>query len=297
MKIRPLDFDLFQCFIGHLDSFRIGVGINFGLDFQPSPGRRADDQIDHYFMAEQGLPPPIHADMAEHPMLDLVPLAGPRREMAHRDVQPGLVGQSLQGHLPQPHPRSVAATTIGSHQQLRGRWVPRTPHLFPPTPQRFHGKLGSVMVGADTHPTHVRGRVVHAIGIGLPQGLVHEVINPHRLGIALRTPFPPAVLEIPNEFLFLRVHRYDWLSAPLEILDPPVNKPELSVPIRMGGAFLGFLIALEAIPQAIQQRRHRLVADPITLGRQRVRQLASTTARPAQRAFRIAPRRRLDQCL
>ena len=56
MKIRPLDFDLLAFFIGHADSFRIGVGIKFGFDFQPSPGRRADDQIDHHFMAEQGLP-------------------------------------------------------------------------------------------------------------------------------------------------------------------------------------------------------------------------------------------------
>jgi hypothetical protein len=33
--------------------------------------------------------------VAEHPMLDLIPLAGPRRKVAHRDPQPDLVGQFL----------------------------------------------------------------------------------------------------------------------------------------------------------------------------------------------------------
>jgi hypothetical protein len=36
------------------------------------------------------------------------------------------------------------------------------------------------------------------------------------------------------------------LPAPLEILGPLVDKPELGVPVRMDGAFLGLLVALEA---------------------------------------------------
>jgi hypothetical protein len=58
--------------------------------------------------------------MAEHAMLNLIPLARSWWEMAHRDPQFRLVGQPLQGHLPQPYPRPIAATTIGSHHQFRG---------------------------------------------------------------------------------------------------------------------------------------------------------------------------------
>ena len=79
MEVCPLDFNLLEFFIGHMNSFWIGVGIKFGFDFQSRSGGRASDQINYYFMAEQRLSPPIHANMTEHPMLNLVPLAGPRR--------------------------------------------------------------------------------------------------------------------------------------------------------------------------------------------------------------------------
>ena len=72
MKVCPLNFDLFKFFVGHMDSLRVGVGIEFGFNLQPRPGGRACDQIHHDLMAEQGLSPPIHAEVAEHPMLDLV---------------------------------------------------------------------------------------------------------------------------------------------------------------------------------------------------------------------------------
>jgi hypothetical protein len=42
---------------------------------------------------------PIHADITEHPMLDLVPFAGSMREAADRDAQARLVGEGLDGNL------------------------------------------------------------------------------------------------------------------------------------------------------------------------------------------------------
>ena len=52
------------------------------------------------------------------PMLDLVPFAGPRREMADRELQSEVIGQALQRHLPEPRPVTVAPTSIGRDQQL-----------------------------------------------------------------------------------------------------------------------------------------------------------------------------------
>src|SRR5215204_637734 len=44
----------------------------------------------------QGRAAPVHGDVGEEPMLDLVPLAGTRREVADRDRQAGAIGQLLQ---------------------------------------------------------------------------------------------------------------------------------------------------------------------------------------------------------
>jgi hypothetical protein len=43
-------------------------------------------------MANQRFSPPIHADIAKHSMLNLIPFARPRREMADCGLQPGFVG-------------------------------------------------------------------------------------------------------------------------------------------------------------------------------------------------------------
>ena len=64
-------------------------------------GGRVRDQIHHDFMADERPAAPVLGDVAEHPMLDLVPFAGPRRKVAHGDAQPGVVGEPLQRYLPQ----------------------------------------------------------------------------------------------------------------------------------------------------------------------------------------------------
>jgi hypothetical protein len=59
---------------------------------------------------------PVPREEGEQAVLDLIPLAGSRREMADRDLQPGFVGQFLQLPLPQPHARSVAASAVRCNQ-------------------------------------------------------------------------------------------------------------------------------------------------------------------------------------
>jgi hypothetical protein len=59
--------------------FRFGVG----------------DQIHYNFMTPQRLTMPVLADIRKESMLDLVPLAGPRRKVADRDMQASFVGEFL----------------------------------------------------------------------------------------------------------------------------------------------------------------------------------------------------------
>lgn len=74
-----------EFFIGDFDPRWVGVLIKGCLDAQFLVGCRGADQIDDGFAAGQRLPSRISGDVAEHAMLDLVPLGGSWREMANFD--------------------------------------------------------------------------------------------------------------------------------------------------------------------------------------------------------------------
>jgi len=91
--------------------------IQLRFDPQPRLRRRITDQVHDDGSRAERLTSPVLGDVAEHPVLDLVPLARAGREMADRDPQPQVVGQTLQRHFPQPRAISVTATGIGSDQE------------------------------------------------------------------------------------------------------------------------------------------------------------------------------------
>src|ERR1700733_5393850 len=99
MELGPCDFYGSKLLIGNLEASLIRVGIQLGVDPQSRLGPRTPDQVHYHRSAHQRPTTPILRDMAEHPVLDLVPLAGPGREMAHGHPQPDLVGESLQSEF------------------------------------------------------------------------------------------------------------------------------------------------------------------------------------------------------
>ena len=50
-------------------------------------------------MADEWFASPVLGDVAEESVLDLVPFAGARREVAHGDTQPRLISEVLQGDV------------------------------------------------------------------------------------------------------------------------------------------------------------------------------------------------------
>src|SRR5437016_5042476 len=96
--------------------------------------------------------------MAEHAMLDLVPLAGSRWEMAHVDGSPQAARQLLQRHFPQTAAATVAATPVGHDQQLPGMRITLGAHLVPPTADGLRG----IVIHADTHPPLILTPIGHA---------------------------------------------------------------------------------------------------------------------------------------
>jgi hypothetical protein len=103
--------------VGDFDSLRVGVFIEASLDAQSLSGGGAADQVNDDLPADQRAPSPVGGNVAEHAVLDLVPLAGAGREMTDLDRQPQLVGEFLQLSSPQAHPVAVAAPAVGGDQQ------------------------------------------------------------------------------------------------------------------------------------------------------------------------------------
>ena len=88
-------------------AFLILVGIDAASHPQTFFCRRRSYQADDDCQRYQGPAPPILAYVAEQVVLNLVPLGCPRREVGDVDLQPCLIGQELQGLLPELVPAAA----------------------------------------------------------------------------------------------------------------------------------------------------------------------------------------------
>src|SRR2546427_4940743 len=92
----------------HDAAYRVPSRVQFRFDAQPRRRSRVANKRDHRLEGMERTTAPILGDVTEEAMLDLVPLAGARREM--RDVNPEahVVGQPLQLLLPRARAIAVA---------------------------------------------------------------------------------------------------------------------------------------------------------------------------------------------
>jgi len=93
--MRP-EFNLPHLLVAHSDLRGVLSIVEFRFHSQARFRCRGSDQVDDNAMACQRPPPPVHGDVIEQAVLDLVPLACPRREVANRRLKAGFVGESLQ---------------------------------------------------------------------------------------------------------------------------------------------------------------------------------------------------------
>jgi len=173
--------------IADFDTRGILARVQRSLNTQSLRSRRGANETDNDLPTLQGLPPPISGDVAEHAVLDLVPLAGARGQMADTDAQATLIGEALQCPLPQPRAGTIAATTVSRDQQLRGLRIHRRTHLEPPGTERRYREGRRVMVHADTDPADVRV----------------QVVDTDRRSLAVGVPLASTILEVAHEFLRL----------------------------------------------------------------------------------------------
>ena len=74
--------------------------VKFGFDPKAGDRSRTADQVDNGFKCTQWFTSPILRDVAEQAVLNLVPFAGPRREVADMDAKTCFVSELLQSMLP-----------------------------------------------------------------------------------------------------------------------------------------------------------------------------------------------------
>lgn len=100
MEPVSLDGQALHLLIRDLSPSWIAVLVQFRANRQPRLYCRVTNEVDHLPAHQRPTTPVLH-DMAEHAVLDLVPLACPWREVAHRNGQPTLIGKPLPLDFPQ----------------------------------------------------------------------------------------------------------------------------------------------------------------------------------------------------
>ena len=99
------------------------------MDTKTGIGSSACNEVDNCLEGPKRSASPILGDVTKETMFNLVPLACPRREVAHTDYQSDVVSETLQLKLPYAGPITVAAARIGRDEKLcvrlRGSRVPK----------------------------------------------------------------------------------------------------------------------------------------------------------------------------
>jgi hypothetical protein len=218
--------------VGDLDAQRVAAPIQPRLDPQARAGPGRPDQLDDHLMGDQRPPPPVGRDVAEQPVLDLVPLGGAGREVAHRHRKARLGREPRQLGLPQPDPIPVGPTRVRADQRPLSLGVHCLALLLPPAAQGRHRERGGVMIGPHADPAGVGPQVVDPVGDRLAQLLVGEVVHQHPLGLARRPPLGATIGKAADQLLLLGVHADDQQASGQVLLGLLVDVAKLRVSVR-----------------------------------------------------------------
>ena len=89
-------------------------------DDEPAAVGRVSDEADDCFVGPERPAAPVDRDERKQSVLDLVPLAGARRQVADVDRDVDLVGDALKLLLPHVRSTTVAAACVGDDEDVAG---------------------------------------------------------------------------------------------------------------------------------------------------------------------------------
>src|SRR2546426_1268112 len=167
MKRMAAELDVAQSLIFDGEALGIRPRVEHGLHAEPGPGLGGADEIDDGFIVHQWSAAPVQADEREEAMLDLVPLARPRRVVTDRDRHRDLIGERLQAELPGAQFWAVAAAAVGADQESPRGSIEAPAVQSPPAANTLDRKLGGVVADADIHHGPVPRNVIGAVGHNL----------------------------------------------------------------------------------------------------------------------------------
>ena len=269
--------------------------VELRLDPQPGGRPRGPDAVHDGLKCGERFPAPVRGDVAEEPMLDLVPLAGPGGKVADADAEACLIGELLEFQLPGAAAIAVAASRVGGNEHGLRVGVGALPHPLPPVANRGHREGGRVVIAPHAHPGLVAGHVVDAVGNRLPEGVGREIVHVHRFRRPLWLPFPPRILERTDQFLLLCVDGDDRLLAGKEPVRGRVNIRKLRVAVGVRGPFPTLPRRRQTVAQLPEEAAHTRRAHAPPLLGQCGGELRATLARPPQGRGRVPAHQRIDQ--
>src|SRR6266566_6392400 len=233
MKLRWREIQSLHGLLTDLNTGWIGILIQFGLNGETCVGRGMTNEIDDHRVTDQGPPPPILSNMTKHPMLDLVPLTGPRRKVPDVDRDPDLIGELLEFHLPQPITTGIAPPAIGRDEKRVGLGIRHLTHMPPPASDGFDCKWGGVMIDPHTDPAAIVRWIVHPIGTNLAQLLVRKIVGLDAFRLPFGLVVPSSIGKLAHEFLLFRIDRNNRLSRTLKHFHTAVDIAKLGITIGM----------------------------------------------------------------
>ena len=101
MELIPADVEALHSGFANFDAFLVGAGVERAFNLETGLGGRRPDQLDHGKAIRERPTTPILRDVAEQPVLYLVPLRSARRIVVDVDHEAALVGELLQFDLPE----------------------------------------------------------------------------------------------------------------------------------------------------------------------------------------------------
>ena len=205
----------------------------------------------------------------------------------------GVVGQTLQRHLPQPRPLAVASAASAVIKSRAGSRVDlAAPSLPPPAPDARTGELGGVVVDANADPALVAAQIIDSLGDGPTQPLVRKVLGTDLLRPATAMPLPAGIRKVPMFSFFLAsTEMAGWSSSWKARTCRLMYSNWASRSASVSSASLVFRLACRLYPRVVEQGCDRLMAHRMTPARSVPRQPSVHSWRSSTEVIADPPRR------
>ncbi len=184
-------------------------------------------------------------------MLDLVPFARGRRQMANGNTQTSLIGQVLYLVFPEPIARPVRATTISHDEEFCTGWIQFAANAFPPAPDALDRKLGGLMIDPHVDEAAILQQIIDPIRDRFPISDGEVIINTDWRLLPSGLPFSSAVFEIPDEFFLLTIDGNDRLPLGFKGFARAIDVLKLGIPVCMRGTQSPLLVGFEGKAQLV----------------------------------------------